>query len=137
MDIGTRRTKKKAFLRTYWSVRDEIRGGVRLSTYLRQIFQRNLVSNLKTRVLRVILYPFALVSSKSRPSLPTDGLFSNPDDWNEYKKKNGGLYLEIAQRFNDEGALSFLSPAGNWIFSTRRSEATILELSELNEKDAS
>jgi len=137
MDIGARKIKKKAFLRTYWSVRDEIRGGVRFSKYSRQIFERNLVSNLKTRILRVVLYPFALLSSNSRSVLPTDGLFSNADDWNEYKKMNGGLYLEIAQRFNQKGDLSFLTPAGNWIFSNRRAEATIHELPELKEKGLS
>lgn len=136
MDIGARKTKKKAFLRTYWSVRDEIRGGVRLSNYLRQVFERNLVSNIRTRILRVILYPIALLSSQSRTALPTDGLFSNPDDWNEYKKENGGTYLEIAQRFNHKGELSFLTPAGNWIFSNRRAEVTIHELLELNEQGA-
>jgi glycosyltransferase involved in cell wall biosynthesis len=128
MEIGARKTKSKAFLRTYWSVRDEIRGGVRLSNYVKQIFERNLVSNMKTRFLRIVFYPFALLSSKSRPSLSSAGLFSNPEEWNEYKRKNGGLYTDIVQRYNRFDELSFLTPAGKWIFSNRRAEATILDL---------
>ncbi len=128
MDIGKSKTKKKAFLRTYWSVRDEIRGGVRFGTYMRQIFQKNLVSNMRTRFLRVVLYPFALLSSKSRPQLSSAGFFSNPEDWNEYKLKNGGLYGDIAKRYKKSDALNFLSPAGKWIFSNERAKVTILDL---------
>jgi hypothetical protein len=128
MDIGVGKTKKKAFLRTYWSVRDEIRGGVRLANYVRQIFAKNLVSNMKTRILRVVLYPFALISSKSRPKLSSAGFFTNPEEWNEYKIKNGGLYGDIAQRYNKSDELSFLTPAGKWIFLNKRAEATILDL---------
>lgn len=128
MDIGISKTKKKAFLRTFWSVRDEIRGGVRLGTYLRQLFQRNLVSNIKTRILRVLLYPFALISSKSRSKLSSSVLFSNPEDWNEYKRHHGGLYKEIAKRYGASEEIDFLTPVGRWIFSNSRAEATIIDL---------
>lgn len=128
MDIGMSKTKKKAFLRTFWSVRDEIRGGVRLGTYLRQLFKRNLVSNMKTRVLRVLLYPFALLSSKSRSKLSSEVLFSNPEDWNEYKRLHGGLYKDIAKRYQASEEIDFLTPVGKWIFSNTRAEATILDL---------
>lgn len=128
MDIGLGKTKKKALLRTYWSVRDEIRGGITISNYLNQLFQRDLVSNMRTRFLRVVLYPFALLSSKSRTKLSSNELFDNPDDWNNYKKTFGGLYSDIAQRMNKTADYSFLSPAGKWIFSNKRSEYTIEEL---------
>lgn len=136
MDIGKGKTKKKAFLRTYWSVRDEIRGGVRLDTYVSQIFQKDLISNMKTRILRVVLYPFALLSSKSRPQLSSAGFISNPEDWNEYKLKNGGLYGDIAKRHNESEELSFLTPAAKWIFSNKRAETTILDLPKTIKEDA-
>jgi glycosyltransferase involved in cell wall biosynthesis len=136
MDIGKRKAKKKVFLRTYWSVRDEIRGGVKLKTYINQIFQKNLVLNMKARVLRVFFYPFARLSSKSRPQLSSAGFFSNPEDWNEYKLKNGGLYNDIVKRHNGSEELSFLTPAGKWIFSNKRAEATILDLPKTIKEDA-
>jgi hypothetical protein len=128
MDIGIGRTKKKALLRTYWSVRDEIRGGIRMMTYVRQVFSKNLVANLKTRLLRVLLYPFALVSSKSRPQLSSAEFFNTPEEWNEYKSKNGGLYRDIASRHGKNTELNVLSPAGQWIFSNKRGESTIFDL---------
>jgi glycosyltransferase involved in cell wall biosynthesis len=128
MDIGLARTKKKAFLRTYWSVRDEIRGGVKMMNYVRQVFAKNLVANLRTRLLRVLFYPFALVSSKSRPQLSSTEFFNTPEEWNEYKASNGGLYRDIASRYGKNTDLSVLSPAGQWIFSNRRGESTILDL---------
>jgi glycosyltransferase involved in cell wall biosynthesis len=128
MDIGVGKVKKKALLRTYWSVRDEIRGGVRFSFYFKQMFEKNLVSNMKTRLLRVLLYPFAYISAQSRPSLVTDSLFENPEDWNRYKESNGGLICDIAAKHNKNIDLDFLTPSAKWIFSNSRSEHSIEEL---------
>jgi glycosyltransferase involved in cell wall biosynthesis len=128
MDIGVGKVKKKALLRTYWSVRDEIRGGVRFSFYFKQLFSQNLVSNMKTRLLRVLLYPLAYISAQSRPSLVTNSLFENPDDWNRYKESNGGLISDIAKKLNKNLDLDFLTPSAKWIFSNSRSEYSIEDL---------
>jgi glycosyltransferase involved in cell wall biosynthesis len=128
MDVGVRRTKKKAFLRTYWSVRDEIRGGIKFSIYVKQIFDSSHVSGLKTKVLRVGLFPFAYLSSRQREKLPTDGFFTTVNEWNEYKERTFGLYAEIIDRVDSEGNLDFLSRPGRWIFSNRRSEIKLDEM---------
>ncbi len=128
MDIGVSKVKKKALLRTYWSVRDEVRGGIRFNFYVKQLFTQNLVSNMKTRLLRVALYPLAYISARSRPSLVTDSLFKNPDDWNRYKMSHNGLLFEIASRYNKTLDLNFLTPQGRWIFSNRRGDKSIEDL---------
>jgi hypothetical protein len=99
-----------------------------MMNYVRQVFAKNLVANLRTRLLRVLFYPFALVSSKSRPQLSSTEFFNTPEEWNEYKTSNGGLYRDIASRHGKNTDLSMLSPAGQWIFSNRRGESTILDL---------
>ena len=128
MDVGVKRTKTKELLRTYWSVRDEIRGGIKLRTYAKQLIDSSHVSSMKTKLLRVFLFPFAYLSSRARTELSTRDFFSTPQEWNDYKLRNTGLYTEIMDRLGMSNDISFLSPQGQWIFSNKRNEKKLQDM---------
>lgn len=132
MPLSKRIHKIKALKRTFWSVRDEIRGGRGLKDFIGDLFNSNYVHSIQIRVWKMLFYPLAFITSRSMGKFETSMYFENINEWNEYKSSRTGTFDKIAKIWGFPSDLDFLdNETSKLIFTFGRSEKTFYEIVQI------
>jgi len=121
--------KVKALKRTFWSVRDEIRGGRRLTDFIHDLFDSSYVHSVQIRIWKILFYPLALKTSRAMNKFDASLYFENVKEWNNYKSSRSGTYEKIAKIWGFPSNLDFLqNEVSRLIFKFGRSEKVYNEI---------
>ena len=120
MPLPKKTQKTKALVRNYYSIRDGIRSGSSLKSFLLALVGNPGKLTYVTRSYNLFIYPLAFLNAKILGSVDTSDYFENIDDWNSYKIEHGGTFLEIARRYDPTVSIDFLTDEGKWLFSNKR-----------------
>lgn len=129
LPLGNKTNKLKALKRAYWSVEDDIRGGIKLKKIASELSNYHSKQPFLVRVFRIVSFPIAKMLTRNVEKLAHSQYFDDIQEWREYKEQHQGTLLEIASIWGFPNNLDFLSTeAAREIFLYRRTEKRIDDL---------
>jgi len=134
MPLSMKQKLQKKFFLTGTILSDEIRRGNKFGFYFTNLWRNYMNQPIDLRMYKVAIYPFCKIRAwKLGPIIQSEELV----EWNDLKasaRKLGGTVFEIFEKRGKRFDPKALSQEGQWIFSRKSSDASILEIPKFQTK---
>jgi hypothetical protein len=134
MPLSRKQKLQKKFFLTGTILSDEIRRGNKFGFYFTNLWRNYMNQPFDLRAYKVAIYPLCKIRAwKLGPIIESEQLAK----WNELKlraQQLGGTVFEIFEKRGKHFDPSELSQEGQWIFSKKSIDASILEIPKFRKK---